>query len=115
MGASKRSRTEAGGKASLRSFDSLERCPEARTLHVFARPNKSCQAGRDASGRFQPGAASRGQREAIVSSMQAELTTEQQRNARVWAESMAAWERVQSEHEGLRRGPASPFLRGTCG
>ena len=45
--------------ASVRSFEALESSREARTFRVFARPNKSCQAGRDASGRFQPGAAIR--------------------------------------------------------
>lgn len=51
-------------ETALRNFMELASSPDARTLWVYARPNKSCQAGRDASGRFQPGAASRGQREA---------------------------------------------------
>ena len=51
-------------ETALRDFLALAASPDARTLRVYARPNKSCQAGRDASGRFQPGAASSGQREA---------------------------------------------------
>ena len=44
-----------------------------------------------------------GQREAIVAAMQAELGAEQTRMARMWQESFASWEKVQGEHEGLKR------------
>ena len=52
-------------EAARLNFERLAQQPGSRILHVYARPNKSCQAGRDASGSLQPGAAKRGQREAV--------------------------------------------------
>ena len=52
-------------EAARLNFDRLAQQPGSLVLRVYARPNKSCQAGRDASGSLQPGAAKRGQREAI--------------------------------------------------
>ena len=51
-------------EAARLNFERLAQQPGSLILHVYARPNKSCQAGRDASG-MQPGAAKRGQREAV--------------------------------------------------
>jgi hypothetical protein len=44
-----------------------------------------------------------GEREAIVSAMRAELGAEQQRAARAWSESWSSWEKVQADHEALRK------------
>ena len=52
-------------EASRLNFERLAAQPGSQILRVYARPNKSCQAGRDASGSLQPGAAKRGQREAV--------------------------------------------------
>ena len=52
-------------EAARLNFERLAAQPGSQILHVYARPNKSCQAGRDASGSLQPGAAKRGQREAV--------------------------------------------------
>ena len=55
----------AANEASQLNFERLAAQPGSQILRVYARPNKSCQAGRDASGSLQPGAAKRGQREAV--------------------------------------------------
>ena len=52
-------------ESSRLNFERLAAQPGSQILRVYARPNKSCQAGRDASGSLQPGAAKRGQREAV--------------------------------------------------
>jgi len=52
-------------EAARLNFETLTAQPGTQILQVYARPNKSCQAGRDASGSMQPGASKRGQREAV--------------------------------------------------
>ena len=52
-------------EASSSQYESLIQRPDTVILSIYARPNKSCQAGRDASGTLQPGVARRGQREAV--------------------------------------------------